>query len=99
MRELLDNQVRADQAKAWYLVPFLDGLVAVVKAVPGLERAGDTAVFCFVYQLLGGIEYFAISTATLRRMYGDSAYETVRNHFPLALQDTIRRFLQSAAAG
>jgi AcrR family transcriptional regulator len=99
MRELLDNQSRADQAKTWYLVPFLDGLVAVVKAVPGLERAGDTAIFCFVYQLLGGIEYFAISTATLRRMYGDDTYETVRDHFPLELQDHIHRFLESVAGG
>jgi AcrR family transcriptional regulator len=97
MRELLDNQARADQAKTWYLVPFLDGLVAVVKAVPGLQGVSDPLVFSFVYQLLGSIEYFAISTATLKRMYGDDAYEAVRDHFPLELQDHIRRFLQSAA--
>lgn len=99
MRELLDNQARADQAKAWYLVPFLDGLVAIVKAVPSLGHVNDTAIFCFVYQLLGGIEYFAISSATLRRMYGDDTYETVRDHFPLELQDHIHRFLESAAGG
>ncbi len=95
VRELLDNQARADQAKTWYLTPFLDGIASVVRSVPGMSGVSEPRVFSFVYQVLGSIEYFVISTATLRRMYGDATYERVRDQFPLELQDHVRRFLDA----
>jgi len=96
VRELLDNQARAEQAKTWYLMPFLDGLTSVVRSIPGLEAVSEPRVFTFVYQVLGSIEYFVISTATLRRMYGDEAYERLRDRFPMELQDQVRRFVAAA---
>jgi AcrR family transcriptional regulator len=95
VRELLDNQARAGQAKTWYLVPFLDAIASVARSVPGMSGVSDARVFSFVYQVLGSIEYFVISTATLRRMYGDPTYERVRDQFPLELQDHVRRFLNA----
>jgi len=98
MRELLDNPSRADSARNWYLVPFLDGLTGVVRAIPGLGHVSEPMVFCFVYQLLGSIEYFVVSTATLNRMYGAETYDTIRDHFPLELQNHIHRFLRASGA-
>ena len=94
-RELLDNQSRAATARDWYLLPFLAEIVAVVQQIRGFEKIRFSAAFCMIYQLLGSIEYFAISTATLRRMYGAEAYESFRDDFPIELRDQIRRLIDS----
>ncbi|WP_419912045.1 TetR/AcrR family transcriptional regulator [Hoeflea sp.] len=98
MRELLDNQARADTARNWYLVPFLDALGTIVKSIPGMGSVDDSRLFCFVYQMLGSIEYFVISRPTLERMYGSDHYERVKDHFPLELQNSIRRFVAAVSS-
>ena len=95
VRELLDNQSRAERAKDWYLQPFLAEIVAVLQRIKGFENVPFSAAFCMVYQLLGSIEYFAISTATLRRMYDGETYEHLRDDFPLELRNQIRRLVDS----
>ncbi len=95
VRELLDNQSRAARAKDWYLRPFLDEIVSVLRRIPGLEGVTESAAFCMVYQLLGSVEYFAISTATLRRMYGDESYERMRDDFPRELRNQVRRLIEN----
>ncbi len=95
VRELLDNQARAEKAKDWYLLPFLGEIVAVLQQIPGFERIPTSTAFCMIYQLLGSIEYFAISTATLTRMYGEETYESFRDDFPLELRNQIRRLIDS----
>ncbi len=95
VRELLDNQSRAEQVKDWYLLPFLGEMVAIVRRIRGFENVPASTAFCMVYQLLGSIEYFAISTATLTRMYGKEAYERFRDDFPLELRSQVRRLIDS----
>ncbi len=98
VREMLDNESRADEAQNWYLVPFLNGLVSVVRRVPTLRNASEAAIFTFIYQVLGGIEYFIISRTTLTRMYGKEAYEDFQHQFPMELQNQVRRYFASLAA-
>lgn len=98
VRELLDNQSRAQTAKDWYLQPFLTEIVAVVQRIKGLENTPFSAAFCVVYQLLGSIEYFAISTATLQRMYGAEVYEQCKDDFPMELRNQIRRLTEGGSA-
>ena len=95
VRELLDNQARADKVKDWYLLPFLEEIAGVAQRMKGFEDVSASTVFCMVYQLLGGIQYFAISTATLTRMYGEETYAGVRDDFPMALRSQIRRMIDS----
>ena len=95
VRELLDNRSRAETAKDWYLLPFLADIVAVVRRIEGLKDLQEPAAFCVVYQLIGSIEYFAISTPTLRRMYGGEAYESYRDNFPIELRNQVRRLIES----
>ncbi|MGD9021530.1 MAG: TetR/AcrR family transcriptional regulator [Lysobacterales bacterium] len=95
VRELLDNQARAEKAKDWYLLPFLSEIVAVLRRIPGFERIPESSAFCMIYQLIGSSEYFTISTATLTRMYGEEAYEGFRNDFPMELRSQIRRLIDS----
>ena len=95
VRELLDNPARAQGARDWYLRPFLAEIVAVLQRVPGFESLAFSAAFCVIYQLLGSIEYFAISAATLRRMYDEETYERIRDDFPLELRSQIRRLIDA----
>lgn len=95
VREMLDNQSRAEKAKDWYLQPFLAEIVAVLQRIKGFENLPFSAAFCMVYQMLGSIEYFAISTATLRRMYDGETYEHFRDDFPVELRNQIRRLIDS----
>lgn len=86
MRELLDNKGRAEQASNWYLKSFLDSLTSMVRDVPNREALTEPQVLARVYQVLGAINYFAISEPTLRRMYGKEAYVRLRNQFPQELK-------------
>lgn len=95
VRELLDNQARAEKVKDWYLLPFLGEITAIVQRMQGFERTPASTAFCMVYQLLGSIQYFAISTATLKRMYGEETYESFRDEFPMELRSQIRRLIDS----
>ncbi len=95
VRELLDNQSRADPVKDWYLLPFLEELVALLQRTPGFEGVSAASAFCMVYQLLGSIEYFAISGPTLERMYGEAACEGISDSFALELRGQIRRLIDS----
>ena len=85
----------SDQVKDRYLLPFLGEIVALVQRIRGFDNVPASTGFCMVYQLLGSIEYFAISTATLTRMYGKEAYERFRDDFPLALRSQVRRLIDS----
>ncbi|CAA0080201.1 HTH-type transcriptional repressor NicS [Zhongshania aliphaticivorans] len=86
MRELLDNRDRAAKAGNWYLRPFLDGLANLLRRDPSWSDANDASIFVHVYQVLGAINYFAVSTVTLGNMYSTQHVEAMRESFPELLQ-------------
>ncbi|MDJ0759442.1 MAG: TetR/AcrR family transcriptional regulator [Woeseiaceae bacterium] len=98
VRELLDNKSRLETVKELYLLPFLTEIVAVVPRMNGFEQVQPPAAFCMVYQIIGGIEYFVISTPSLKRMYGAETYESYRDNFPIELRNQIRRLIESYQA-
>ena len=93
MRELLDNRRRAEQAHSWYLKSFLDALIAMIRRVPGWEAASEADALASVYQLLGAINYFAISEPTLIQMYGKRKYGRLEEAYPARLRALIRASL------
>jgi TetR/AcrR family transcriptional regulator len=95
IRELLDNQSRVNQAPRWYLMPFMNGLVSIVRAIGGLSNLSEPSIFSFLYQVLGGVEYFVVATATLEGMHSAKDYENLRDHFPRELKNHIRRFIDA----
>lgn len=97
-RDLLDNPSRAAHAKDWYLEPFLTELVSTLQRIKGFERVEFPTAFCMIYQMLGGIEYFSISNATLKRMHGAETYDSLRDAFPVELRDQLRRLIDAQAA-
>ncbi|MFC4249921.1 TetR/AcrR family transcriptional regulator [Sinimarinibacterium flocculans] len=86
MRELLDNRRRAAQAGTWYLKPFLDGLADLLRRDPNWQEEDEGSIFTHVYQVLGAINYFAVSTATLENMYSVEHVEAMQECFPERLR-------------
>ncbi|MCA9705067.1 MAG: TetR/AcrR family transcriptional regulator [Myxococcales bacterium] len=93
VRELLDNRRRSEQARSWYLKPFLDALIGLVQRTPGWEATSDAQALAAVYQLLGAITYFTISQPTLVRMFGKHEYGRLEAAFPVRLRALIRATL------
>lgn len=95
MRELLDNNERAAKAENWYLRPFLDRLISMVKDVNKSEKLSDAEALAYGYQLLGAVNYFLISTSTLKAMYGAKFIEAISADFIKNLNRLINRGLNS----
>lgn len=86
MRELLDNRRRAAQAGTWYLKPFLDGLADLLRRDPNWQEEDEASILTHVYQVLGAINYFVVSTATLENMYSVEHVEAMQECFPERLR-------------
>lgn len=95
MRELLDNNERAAKAENWYLRPFLDRLILMVKDVNKSEKLSDAEALAYGYQLLGAVNYFLISTSTLKAMYGAKFIEAISTDFIKNLNRLINQGLNS----
>ena len=80
MRELLDVRRRAESAQTWYLKPFLEALVALLKETPSWRGASDPEALAAIYQILGAINYLAVSDATLGRMFGAANAKAEPSH-------------------
>lgn len=99
MREILDNQVRAESVGAWYLKPFLDELVAMLRAVPGWAEATDARLLAAMVQLLGAINYHAVSGPTFRGIFGKDAEAAMNAAFGAQLRNMIDAVLQAGPEG
>lgn len=81
MRELLDNNGRANSAENWYLKDFLNRIIKMLRAVDGLDALSNDRAFTIAYQWLGAINYFLISPSTLSGIYGEVAFERMQSVF------------------
>ena len=89
MRELLDNNARVVSAENWYLREFLEHLIGMVKAIEGLQALSDEEALIFAYQLLGAVNYFLISPATLGGIFGEKYLAKISTGFSFALNSLI----------
>ena len=92
MRELLDNEQRAEKAGNWYLKPYLEELVHTIQAAKTqIPRARALAM---VYQFLGAAHYFAVSQPTLTMIFGGELMDETRRCYEEELRRLIRCTLQ-----
>ncbi len=98
MRELLDNGPRAQHAGRWYLTDFLNTLMDRVHALPAWQEEPRPRVAAAVYQLLGAINYFAISADTLKAMLGNDSYRAMEASFDEQLRELIDAALRPRAS-
>ena len=76
LRELLDNQERADKVSKWFLRPWLDSLVGIVEQAQHDGYYEQYDPMAFLYHLLGAVQYFLISQPTLKQLYGKEKFES-----------------------
>ena len=93
MREILDNQVRAERAGSWYLKPFLGELVTMLRGVPGWSGASDAQLRATVVQLLGAVNYHAVSGPTFRGVFGTEAAQAMNDIFASQLRHMVHAVL------
>ena len=94
MRELLDVRRRADTARTWYMKPFLEALVVLLKQTPAWRGASEAEALAAVYHILGAINYLVVSDATLGRMFGAASLAEVQQAYPDLLRRQIRFLIQ-----
>ena len=95
MRELLDNNARATNAENWYLREFLERLIGMVKAIEVFQTLSDEEALIFAYQLLGAVNYFLISPATLSGIFGKDLMQRVSDTFSAELNSLIAAKIQA----
>lgn len=95
MRELLDNESRARGAHVWYLQPALELITDLLLSVPAWADTGRAQALLSVYQLLGAINYFAISQPTLEHMFGKRRVSTLKKDFPKQLDILVEAILEN----
>ena len=98
IRELLDNQERADTVQNWYLGSFLKELVQMLKAVDHWSDASDSTALATIMQFLGAINYYAVSGPTLRGMFGNDVYSALDGEFDDQLERLILATITSRAS-
>ena len=97
MRELLDNKRRAGTSRTWYLKPFLETLTALAAGIPSTRLRQKPEALSLVYQLLGAINYFAVSEPTLSRMFGNKEFAKLKAGYERELRTLIAARLDAAA--
>jgi len=99
MRELLDNNERAETAGSWYLKSFLEQLVDMLRDIPEWETATKADALARVYQLLGAINYYAISAPTLTGIFGQRGFKNLQKAFPGQFEQLIDAALRGPVKG
>ncbi|MDE4134544.1 helix-turn-helix domain containing protein [Phaeobacter sp. QD34_3] len=70
LRELLDDRQEDSPAERWFLRPFLQELVAMVRDVPACRATPPEQALAAVCDLLGSIGFFAMAQPVLPRLPG-----------------------------
>lgn len=88
-RELLDNLDRAETSRIWYLKPFLDECVALLSERSEWANRSLGEKTAAIYQMIGAINYFAISGATLKGIWGTKRVSSIAKAFlPTLLENS-----------
>lgn len=81
MRELLDVRDRAQTGRKWYLKVFLDQSVALIAQVGDWGEKSVAERRAAAYQMIGAINYFAVSRETLNAIWGVDEVEAMQQRF------------------
>lgn len=92
MRELLDNRPRAEGKRKWYLRGFLESLTELTQTLSGPQGLSKAEALARTFQVMGAVNYFAISDPTLKTMFGKDVYDDVEHVF---LDQLEQLFIQS----
>lgn len=92
-RALLDSD---PAARFWPLKPYLDALIALTLATRRWRGASAEEALAGISQLLGVIQYAAISSTAVRGMYGEDAGAEVRARSSEQIGAAVRAFVSAS---
>lgn len=93
LRALLDSKA---EARFWPMKSYLDKLVALALETPRWRDSSAEETLASLYHLIGAMQFFSISPATLSGMYGDAAAETITAQFTVNFRAAVQDFLKPA---
>ena len=85
-RELLDVERRASDIHNWYLKPFLEALVLMLKQIKTPEKLSHKQALAVVYPVLGSINYLIASKFVLQQLYGPRTYKHMQSTYRAQLE-------------
>ena len=86
VRALLDVQTNA---KVWPMKVYLDSLIEIASHTPVGQEASETELRARVFQLIGAVQYFAISMNAIGGMYGKTQASELTARFSKQISDTV----------
>ena len=99
VREVLDIDRRGDDIHHWYLKPFLDALVDIVRDIPAPRRVSRKEAMALAYPLLGAMDYLLVCGPVLRGMYGTATYRHMTRRYPDQIRDQVRDLIERLNSG
>lgn len=93
LREMLDNPKRAGSANNWYLAPFLDRLVGLLKSGQSNRLFKELDPLAFVYNIIGAQHYFVVSLPTLKQILSAQDYKALLKNQRLEIVELVRHRL------
>ena len=95
IRELVDSERRAEEVHSWYLKPFLDTLVEMIRDVSGDRRLAPRRALAQVYPILGGMNFLLVSEVVLTKMYGANTYRHMQSTYNDQLREQVRALIEA----
>lgn len=90
VRALLDSD---EKARKWPLRPYLDQVEELLRATPA-ENWSKAQRMAWVSQMIGLLQYLAISAPTITGMYGAEMAEEMAQQYDAAIRDAVARLHQ-----
>lgn len=92
VRALLETR---ENARVWPMKPYLDRLVALVRKTPAGSTMQEEDALAWIFQLIGAIQYFLISSTAVSGMYGRSAHDAATGFFDAAVKQHLKSLSKS----
>ena len=88
-RALLDSD---ENARTWPMKPYLQRLASIASATPGGQRRSLVEVMAWLSQMIGRIEYLAISAPAMSGMFGAETARQIARQSETMVTAEVRRF-------
>jgi len=82
------------EARHWPLRPYLDRLIALVRALPGQAGLSDDQALAEAYGIIGSLQYLAISGPTIEEIYGRNVRAAVATRIASINRAAVARMVE-----
>ena len=94
LRELMDNSRASAPREKWYMKNLIDAVLAQLDKVETLSDVPRAKKFACMYQIASAVEYFTVSEALLKRLYGEEEFAALSAAYPEQLRAQVRHLIE-----